>query len=32
MLERAMTAGVCFRWVTSDAIYRGNWELRNWLE
>jgi SRSO17 transposase len=32
MLERAMTAGVCFRWVTSDAIYGGNWELRNWLE
>jgi SRSO17 transposase len=32
MLERAMKAGVRFSWVTSDAIYGSNWELRNWLE
>jgi SRSO17 transposase len=32
MLERAMDAGIRFKWVTSDAIYGSDWELRNWLE
>jgi SRSO17 transposase len=32
MLERAMKAGIRFSWITSDAIYGSNWELRNWLE
>lgn len=32
MLERAMNAGVRFSWITGDAIYGSNWELRNWLE
>ncbi|HEY1243559.1 MAG TPA: IS701 family transposase [Hyphomicrobiaceae bacterium] len=32
MLERALTAGVPFTWVTGDEIYGGDRRLRVWLE
>ncbi len=32
MLERALTAGVPFRWVTGDEVYGGDVRLRVWLE
>ncbi len=32
MLERALAAGVPFRWVTGDTVYGGDRRLRVWLE
>jgi SRSO17 transposase len=32
MLERAVDAGVPFRWVTGDTVYGGDRRLRVWLE
>jgi hypothetical protein len=32
MLERALAAGVPFRWVTGDTVYGGDRRLRGWLE
>jgi SRSO17 transposase len=32
MLERAVAAGVPFRWVTGDTVYGGDRRLRVWLE
>jgi SRSO17 transposase len=32
MLERALAAGVPFRWVTGDTVYGGDRRLRIWLE
>jgi len=32
MLERAVAAGVPFRWVTGDSVYGGDRRLRVWLE
>ncbi len=32
MLERAVVAGVPFRWVTGDTVYGGDRNLRLWLE
>jgi SRSO17 transposase len=32
MLERAVTAGVPFSWVTGDSVYGGDRRLRVWLE
>jgi SRSO17 transposase len=32
MIERAVTAGVPFGWVTGDEVYGGNPGLRSWLE
>jgi SRSO17 transposase len=32
MLERAVAAGVPFRWVTGDTVYGGDRRLRRWLE
>jgi SRSO17 transposase len=32
MLERAVAAGVPFRWVTGDTVYGGDRNLRRWLE
>jgi SRSO17 transposase len=32
MIERAVTAGVPFGWVTGDEVYGGNPKLRGWLE
>ena len=32
MLERAMESGVPFRWVTGDAVYGSDRNLRRWLE
>ena len=32
MIERAVTAGVPFSWVTADEAYGGNPKLRKWLE
>lgn len=32
MIERAITAGIPFRWVTADEAYGDNGPLRDWLE
>ncbi len=32
MVERAVAAGVPFRWVTGDTVYGGDRNLRRWLE
>lgn len=32
MIERALSAGVPFRWVTGDSVYGSDWRMRSWLE
>jgi SRSO17 transposase len=32
MIERARDAGVLFRWVTGDAVYGNDSQMRSWLE
>lgn len=32
LLEHALTAQIPHRWVTADAIYGDDWQLRGWLE
>jgi SRSO17 transposase len=32
MLARVLEAGVPCRWVTGDAVYGNDWQMRTWLE